>query len=261
MHPAELPGLKQGIGEVFIFEYKPAPMSQHDDVPGRKTCKAKMLQFLFLVLMLSSFPLCNWAQLAPPFWNDVVAFKKQDSLHRPPMHPILFTGSSSFTRWTTLSADFPGYTVLNRAFGGSTLLDLIRYAYDAIIPYQPKQVIIYCGDNDLATPDSVSASEVINRFKTLFAIIRQNLPDATIDFVSIKPSPSRMGIIGRIRTVNDAVKHFLASQTKAAFIDIYPSMVDEKGGPRESLFVGDRLHMNRDGYLIWKKKIGPYLLR
>ena len=199
------------------------------------------------------------AQTAPPFWQDMVAFKKQDSLQPPPSHPIVFTGSSSFTRWSDMNEAFSGYPVLNRGFGGSIMLDVIRYAYDVIIRYRPRQVVIYCGENDLASADSISAAEVVLRVKTLFGIIRTNLPQATIDFVSIKPSPVRAGIQPKVKAANREIKAFFSKQKNAAFIDLYNAMLDAKGAMREELYVGDRLHMKPEGYAIWKKIILPYL--
>jgi acetyl esterase/lipase/lysophospholipase L1-like esterase len=201
------------------------------------------------------------AEKAPSFWKDILAFKKQDSALPLPQHPILFVGSSSFTRWKEVNEAFPGYPILNRGFGGSTLPDVIRYTYDVIIPYHPKQVVIYCGENDLASADSITAGEVVNRFKTLFAMIRQNLPNAVISFVSIKPSPVRYTIQPKVLEANKQIKAFLLTQKKAQYIDIYKDMLDAKGNMREELYVEDRLHMKPEGYAIWKKKIGPYLLK
>ena len=101
----------------------------------------------------------------PPFWKDIQNFKKQDSISFPPKNAILLIGSSSFTKWTDVQDYFPGYTIINRGFGGSILLDQIRYANDIIFPYQPKQIVIYCGENDLASSDSVTAQMVFDRFK------------------------------------------------------------------------------------------------
>jgi lysophospholipase L1-like esterase len=199
------------------------------------------------------------AQPAPAFWNDIVALKKQDSATAAPAAPILFIGSSSFTKWTDLQTYFPGYPVLNRGFGGSTLKDVIRYSYDILLPYQPKQVLIYCGENDLASKDSISAEEVFRRVKTLFGIIRTNLPDATIDFVSIKPSPVRASIQNKVKEANRLIRRFFRKERNAEFIDIYGAMLDEKGNMREELYVSDRLHMKPEGYVIWQKIIEPYL--
>jgi len=201
------------------------------------------------------------AQTAPPFWADIVAFKKADAAQPPPAHPILFVGSSSFTKWKDVNDYFPGYPIVNRGFGGSTLPDVTRYFYDVILPYQPKQVVIYCGENDIASSDSISAGQVVTRFKTLYGMIRQNLPDAVVDFVSMKASPSREKYFTKLRAANAAIKAFLKNEKKAAFIDIYPAMLDAAGKPREELFLADRLHMKPEGYAIWKKVMLPYLVK
>ena len=218
----------------------------------------KILLSLLLALAVHSM---LHAQTAPPFWPDIAAFKKMDAVQPPPAHPILFVGSSSFTKWKDVNDYFPGYPIINRGFGGSTLVDVIRYAYDVIIPYRPKQVVIYCGENDLAAADSVTAAEVVTRFKTLYGIIRQNLPGTVIDFVAMKASPSRETIFPKLREANALVKAFLLKEKNAGFIDIYPAMLDARGKPGEELFLSDRLHMKPEGYAIWKKIILPYLLK
>lgn len=201
------------------------------------------------------------AQIAPPFWNDIVHFKKLDSAQKPPANPILLIGSSSFTRWTDVQEYFPGYPILNRGFGGSTLPDLIRYFYEVVVPYQPKQVLIYCGENDLASSDTVTPHEVTKRFKTLYGMIRQYFPAAVISFVSIKPSPSRARIQQNVKAANKEIKAFIQTQKKATFIDIYDAMLDANGNMREELYVEDRLHMKPEGYRIWQKIILPHLVK
>lgn len=214
---------------------------------------------LLLVTLASVQPV--FAQQVPAFWRDIQAFKKQDSSSVKIAHPILFVGSSSFTNWKDVQAYFPGYPILNRGFGGSTLPDVIRYAYDIILPYQPKQVVIYCGENDLASADSVSVDEVVRRAITLFQIIRTNLPAANICYVSMKPSPVRATIQTKVRAANAKIKKFYRAQKNAAFIDIYPAMLDATGAMREELYLEDRLHMKPEGYAIWKSIMLPYLLR
>jgi lysophospholipase L1-like esterase len=217
------------------------------------------------ILPVVLFTLCTVllkAQTAcPPFWNDIQQFKKADDAQQPPHNAILFVGSSSFTKWTDVQEYFPGYTIVNRGFGGSQLTDVIRYAFDVILPYAPKQVVIYCGENDLAADSSLPASEVVRRFKTLFGIIRQNLPAATIDFVSMKPSPSRQHLFPKFLQANAQIKAFLKTQKRAGFIDVYKAMLNEKGAPRKEIFLEDNLHMKPAGYRIWQKIFLPYLLK
>jgi lysophospholipase L1-like esterase len=174
---------------------------------------------------------------------------------------VLFIGSSSITKWKDINKYFPGYPVVNRGFGASTLVDVIRYAYDIIIPYQPKQVVIYCGENDLAYSDTITSAEVVKRVKTLFAIIRLNLPDATINYISIKPSPSRASIANKVKEANTEIARYMKKEKKAGFIDVYSSMLDNTGKPRKELFLQDSLHMNSQGYALWTKIIKPYLVK
>ena len=196
-----------------------------------------------------------------PFWNDIQNFKKQDSISFPPKNAILFIGSSSFTKWTDVQDYFPGYTIINRGFGGSTLLDEIRYVDDIVFPYQPKQIVIYCGENDLASSDSVTAIMVFDRLKELFQIIRNQFTEIPVVYVSMKPSPSRRHLFSKMREGNQLIKDFLATQKNAAFIDVHQPMLNETGEPIPEIFLDDSLHMNPKGYAIWQKEIQPYLLK
>ena len=194
----------------------------------------------------------------PPFWNDIQNFKKQDSVSFPPKNAILLIGSSSFTKWTDVQDYFPGYTIVNRGFGGSTLLDEIFYVNDIVFPYQPKQIIIYCGENDLASSDTVTATMVVDRFKQLFQMIREKT-QGSIAYISMKPSPSRRHLFSKMREGNQLIKDFLSTQKNAAFIDVHLPMLKETGEPIPEIFLDDSLHMNAKGYAIWKKQIQPYL--
>ena len=209
---------------------------------------------LFLFLTATVFA----QQGCPAFWSDIQQFKKTDSAQPPVKGAILFVGSSSFTKWTDVQDYFPGYTIINRGFGGSQLTDVIRYFYDVISPYAPKQVVVYCGENDLSSP-TVKAADVVLRFKTLFGMIRQNLPATTIDFISLKPSPSRSVYFVKFKEANAEIKAFLAGQKNAAFIDVYDAMLAPDGQPRTEIFLNDNLHMNAKGHQIWQKAILPFL--
>ena len=216
-----------------------------------------LLLFLFVHIF---FTQGVYAQCTP-FWNEIKTFIKEDSANAPPPNAILFVGSSSFRMWKDVQEAFPAYPIINRGFGGSTLVDVIRYAYDIILPYHPKQILIYCGENDLSASDTVDAADVVMRFKTLYGIIRQNLPNTLVQFVSIKPSPSRSHLMPQMEKANEEIKQFLQKEQRAGFIDVYHSMLNEKGQPKMDIFLDDKLHMNRAGYAIWQKIIQPYLLK
>jgi lysophospholipase L1-like esterase len=215
----------------------------------------------FSVLMVFLFSVASMSAQQAAFYSDIQAFKKKDAEKMPAIHSILFVGSSSFTKWTDVQDYFPAYPIINRGFGGSTLPDVIRYADDIIFPYQPKQIVIYCGENDLAASDTVTAAMVTDRFKTLFGMIRKKLGDVPVLFVSLKPSPSRSHLFTKMIAVNTAIKAFLLENKKTAFADVYYRMLDSDGEPLKDIFLGDNLHMNAKGYAIWQKVIQPYLVK
>ena len=197
----------------------------------------------------------------PAFWDDIQAFKKQDSLSFPPKNAILFVGSSSFTMWKDVQTYFPGYIIINRGFGGSSLPDVIRYTKDVIFPYYPKQIVIYCGENDLAASDTVTAKLVFNRFMQLFTIVRNQFPKAKVTYISMKPSPSRQLLLSKMISGNEMIKKYLSSKKGTSYVDVYREMIDDEGKPRTDLFLDDNLHMNKTGYAIWQKSIEPHLLK
>jgi lysophospholipase L1-like esterase len=196
-----------------------------------------------------------------PFYSEIQQFKKEDSIHFPPKHAILFLGSSSFRKWQDVQKYFPGYTIINRGFGGSTIPDAIHYLNEIVFPYEPKQVLIYEGDNDLASSDKITDDSVLNRFEKLFSLIRKHLPNTSIAIFSIKPSHSREKLMAVMKEANSMIKDFLSHQKNAAFIDVYHAMLNKDGTPDKSLFIGDELHMNDKGYHIWQRIIKPYLLK
>src|SRR5687768_209398 len=219
--------------------------------------KDRVLIKLILSLLIVFY--AGTAVYAQPFADDIAAFKKQDSVKFPSKNSILFIGSSSFTMWKDIKKYFPGYPVINRGFGGSSLPDLIRYVNDIVFPYKPKQIVIYCGENDLAASDTVTAQMVLDRFKTLFTIIRKKLPAVSIVYVSIKPSPSRHHLKEKFIAANAAIKNFLKQHKKTVFVDVYNKMINPDGTPKADLFLDDELHMNKKGYAIWQRAIKPYL--
>ncbi|CAN5735505.1 SGNH/GDSL hydrolase family protein [soil metagenome] len=198
-------------------------------------------------------------EMHPPFWNDIQHFKKEDSIKFPPKDAVLFVGSSSFTKWKDVQEYFPTTTIINRGFGGSTLPDVIRYANDVINPYHAKQVVIYCGENDLASSDTVSAQTVFDRFVTLFHLIRKQQPGVPVAFVSLKPSPSREKLWPKMVEANSLIKTYISKQKKAAFIDVYNKMFNADGTVMKDIFIEDNLHMNAKGYAIWQQVMKPYL--
>ncbi len=173
----------------------------------------KPLQLLLFVAICNILVFSCTSEKKPPFYDEIEAFKKADKDSFPPTNSILFVGSSSFRQWKDVASYFPGYTIINRGIGGSGLNDLIRYADKVIVPYKPRQVVIYCGENDIAYA-KLSATDVLQRFIELFNLIRANLPNAHIVYVAMKPSPSREKFLSIIEDANIMIRQFLSGYRK-----------------------------------------------
>jgi lysophospholipase L1-like esterase len=211
-----------------------------------------------LLMVLTGF--CATAQTNLPYYKEIQAFKQQDSIQSPPKSAILFIGSSSFRGWRNMQESFPKHTIINRGFGGSSIPDVLRYADDIIFPYQPKQIVIYCGENDLSGDSTANGATVFNRFKQLFTRIRKAMPGVPLVYVSMKPSPSRWHLRKKMQVGNQLIQRFLQRQRHTAFVDVWPAMLGADGLPRKELFLNDQLHMKPEGYDVWQQLIEPKLI-
>jgi lysophospholipase L1-like esterase len=214
--------------------------------------------------MLSAFLLLTFAlffsqEKEPMFWQDIQNFKKLDQETAPPKDAILLVGSSSFTKWTDVASYFPDKKIINRGFGGSRLTDLNYYANDLLNPYQPKQIIVYCGENDFADNHQLKAEVVVDRFKTFYKKIRQKFPKIEVDYISIKYSPSRETLWPQMKEANKQIAAFMKKEKNSEFIDITKVMQDSNGNIRKDLFVEDMLHMTPEGYQLWTSVMNRYM--
>lgn len=221
---------------------------------------SKKIKLIAIALLFLS-SLATAQEKKPAYWDDIQKFKQQDSVAMPPANQILFIGSSSFTKWTDVQDYFPNHKIVNRAFGGSTLKDVIYWADDVIFKYQPKQIVIYCGENDLAYDSTLYPAQAAERFYQLFTLIRSKYPKIRVIYISMKPSPARRNLMPKYNVANVMIKNFLARKRKTKFIDVYHRMLKSDGTPMEDIFTEDKLHMNAKGYAIWQKLIKPYLLK
>lgn len=213
--------------------------------------------------LLIFFPTLLWLYALPAHaqsqqWEaDIEAFEAADEAEPPPKGGVLFVGSSSIRMWTTLASDFPSVPVINRGFGGSELTDVIHFADRIVLPYDPGMIFLYEGDNDIA--NGASAVELAAAFDRFVQLVRQRLPETRIAFIAIKPSPSRLQMMGEMKKANELIREQAASDDRLEYVDVFTPMLDADGQPRSELFLDDALHLNEDGYALWKEIVAPYL--
>jgi lysophospholipase L1-like esterase len=193
----------------------------------------------------------------PERWEEkIAAFEAQDRATPPPRDAVLFVGSSSIVGWK-LDEFFPGLASINRGFGGSQVSDSLHFIDRIVLPYRPRTIVFYAGENDIAAGES--PAEVARDFAQFAARVSTDLPATKIIFIGLKPSPSRWKLIDPFRETNRMVRGLTESYPNLVFIDVERAMLDERGQPREELFQSDKLHMNRAGYEIWTKLVRPQI--
>lgn len=214
---------------------------------------------LAVIALAALCPAAVTAQTPPANqWEaEIRKFEESDRVQPPPRGAVLFVGSSSVRLWQSLAEDFPDLKVINRGFGGSQIADSTLYAGRIVVPYKPRLVVLYAGDNDLAA--GKTPQQVFEDYKAFVARVRRDLPKAKIAFISIKPSPSRAALLPKMREANGLIKNYVSRDKGLAYIDVFTPMLGGDGSPRPELFGPDRLHMNREGYLLWKSVVAPYL--
>jgi lysophospholipase L1-like esterase len=192
-------------------------------------------------------------------WEPAIQkFEEADKVSPPPQNAIVFIGASSIVRWN-LKESFPelGAQAINRGFGGSLAADSTRYADRIVIPYKPRMVVFYAGDNDVEA--NHTPQQIADDFTAFERKVHAALPETQIVFISIKPSIRRFPWIEQIKGANALVKQYCATHPNLTFVDIVPQMLGSDGKPRKELLVEDGLHMTPAGYKIWNDALRPIL--
>lgn len=192
------------------------------------------------------------------FEKDIQAFEAESKVVPPPQGAIVGIGSSSMRMWTAIQEDLAPLMIIHRGFGGSMMNDALYFADRIVLPYRPRAVLLYEGDNDAAI--GIPPEKIRETFDAFVTKIHQALPNTRIYVIAIKPSILRWNIWGTMQRANELLKAACDADTLLTFIDIATPMLDEKQEPKSGIFLGDNLHMNEKGYKIWKETIRPVLM-
>ena len=187
--------------------------------------------------------------------RSLAAFAAADLKNAPEPGAVLFVGSSSIRLWDGLEEQFEDARVLKRGFGGSRLTDCVKHLDRLVVNYRPRLVLLYAGDNDLA--EGGSPEDVLGRVRAFAEGVHGRLPETRIMFISIKPSPARRALLHKARAANDLVRAYADGHPLVDYVDVFTPMLAADGSPRAELFRKDELHLNDQGYALWRKIIRP----
>lgn len=189
--------------------------------------------------------------------GDIRQFEAADHKSPPPKEGILFIGSSTIRLWKSLQQDFPEHAVINRGFGGSQMADSVYFIDRIVLPYKPRQIVVYAGGNDLAA--GKPPEEVSKDFQAFVEKVRAQLPETRISYMSIGPSNARWSHAEKQQQANRLIKQYIDAGKNLDYIDVWDQFLGTDGKPRDEFFVADRLHNNEAGYKIRVAAVRPYL--
>jgi len=197
------------------------------------------------------------AAFSQNFIAEIKSFEKQDSLSKSASGQVLLVGSSTFRLWQSYQEDLAAFPVINRGFGGSQMSDLNFYFEKIVTKYDPKVILVYEGDNDLAAGESPIS--VFEDFKIFAEKVKKQLPNTIVGYCSIRPSLARIKLRDKQMAANDLIQAYCKKMKGFYFIDIQKDFYLKNGDLMPDVFVSDKLHLNKIGYDIWTKATLKFL--
>lgn len=180
----------------------------------------------------------------------------------------LFAGSSSIRMWKNIHSYFSELyynsktdtNYLNRGFGGSQICHLLinykKIFVGAKKDQQPKRIVIYSGDNDLG--NNLTPETVVAHYKELISNLRKEGIDVPIYLLTVKPSPSRLAILDKIKQTGELMETELSKLKNVYVINTYQDFFDQEGKLREDYYLRDGLHLQPVVYRKWAAYLSTF---
>jgi hypothetical protein len=224
------------------------------------------MRYLFFVIFLffSCSPLKKY-ELTGKKWEDEI--KKLEVLDKKETYSnqaVLFIGSSSIRLWKSIEEDLDTYEPIKRGYGGAHYYDIIHFTNRLVSPHKVKAIAIFVanditgkenGINNQTVNRDLSPKEVLRLVKFVTKEIRKSHEKVPIFFIETTPTSKRWKVWDKISKANDLIENYTSKSENLYYINTRSFYIGSDGMPNNSLFVKDKLHLNREGYKLWGKII------
>ena len=224
------------------------------------------MRYLFFVIFLffSCSPLKKY-ELTGKKWEDEI--KKLEVLDKKETYSnqaVLFIGSSSIRLWKSIEEDLDTYEPIKRGYGGAHYYDIIHFTNRLVSPHKVKAIAIFVanditgkenGINNQTVNRDLSPKEVLRLVKFVTKEIRKSNEKVPIFFIETTPTSKRWKVWDKISKANDLIENYTSKYENLYYINTRSFYIGSDGMPNDSLFVKDKLHLNREGYKLWGKII------
>ena len=212
-----------------------------------------MIHRLLICMLIPSVLLAQEIK-SSPWEGEVRKYEAAERARPAPRHAVVFNGSSSIRMWD-LAKSFPGWKCVNHGIGGSIIPENTALVERLIFPLEPKIIVFYAGDNDIAK--NRSPQQVADDWSAYAKAVREKLPEVKLVYIGIKPSLARWNLWPKIQEANAKIKAICESGKDMKMIDVSKVMLGEDGLPVKELYQKDGLHMTPAGYERWVKLVQP----
>jgi len=219
--------------------------------------KIRRISLVAAFLLAACSPLKNYRDLPElKIWEpEIVKFENLDKTESYPSDAVMFAGSSSIRLWSTLARDMAPYHVIQRGYGGAKLSDYAIFADRIFSPHPCKAIVIFIANDIMGNPQDKTLEEVRKLFLNLLKTFRKSHPSSPVFWIEITPTSSRWKVWPQVTKANDLIRKECENHHNTYFINTSSAFLNEKGLPKDELFVADKLHLNADGYKVWTELI------
>lgn len=196
-------------------------------------------------------------------WLDVLKQEAEATAQKQPQYLTVLAGDS-------LSLWFPPELLpdnrnwLNQGISGETSDGLLK-RLDLFNRTQPEIIFVMIGINDLIR--GVSDQEILANQREILSYLHKKHPQAKIVAQSILPHggeeatwQGRGKLLAipnsRIRNLNEELQR-IATEEGIRYLNLYPLFTDKQGNLRQE-FTTDGLHLNPQGYTVWRTALQIY---
>lgn len=171
---------------------------------------------------------------------------------------IIFLGDSitDLCEWAEV---FQNDRIKNRGICGDTT-DGILNRIDNIVESQPQKLFLMIGINDINQGRKLG--DILNSYKLIIKTFQDKIPTTKVFIQSVLPVNNQFflnnGVNDKVVGLNIALRE-LAKEFSFHYIDLFSSFLDSNN-QLDAQYTTDGVHLNGQGYLIWKSIIEKEVL-
>ncbi|WP_205370828.1 MULTISPECIES: SGNH/GDSL hydrolase family protein [Thermoleptolyngbya] len=197
-------------------------------------------------------------------WVDLLQQEAIAAAENPPERLAVLLGDS-ISLWFPPDLLPPERNWINQGISGDTT-DRLRARLHLLDPVQPQTIVVMIGINDLIWGADDAA--ILSHYRDIVRYLRHTHPGTQVLVQSILPHAAEQATWegrdrllalpnSRIRALNQQLAA-IAQSEGAYYLDLYPLFANAQGNLKMFLST-DGLHLNSQGYLVWRAALQLYL--